>query len=136
MTEQRKPTIDCLPLSWKQIIAIDIADAHEPDLWWTLMDEKGDVQDTFKTFDDIAAYVKDRAQDLAENHDESLNGVLWRASYSDQDICDELGKEIVFISRDIGFEAVYYFDDMVGSHSKDFRYSITVEGQSLAKMEA
>lgn len=136
MTEQRKPTIDCLPLIWKQIRAIDITEAHEPDLWWALYDEKNDIQDHFKTFEEVADYVKDRAQEFAESNDESLNGALWHAAYGDQDICDELGKEAVFIRRAIGFEVVNYFDDMVGNHSKDFYYTVTVEGQTLAKEEA
>lgn len=133
MTEQRKPTIDCLPLSWKQIRAIDITEAYEPNLSWTIYDETGAVfDDALLRFRDVAESILEHVERLTELKEDGydyLDGKQWTARFSDPDLCDELGKEVVFISRSIGFELCpAYRED-------DVRYNVTVDGQSLAKIE-
>jgi len=134
MTEQRKPTIDCTPLSWLQIRAVEISKAYEPNLSWSIYNEKGEVfDDGLKTFNDVSNSILEHVERLAELKEEGydyLDGQQWIARFSDPDLCDELGNECVFISRSIGFEIfpAYKGDDV--------HYNVTVDGQSLAKMEA
>jgi len=134
MTEQRKPTIDCLPLSWLQIRAVDITKAYEPNLSWTIYDETGAVfDDALLRFRDVAESILEHVECLTELKEEGydyLDGQQWIARFSDPDLCDELGKEVVFISRSIGFELCNELN------SDEVYYNVTVDGQSLAKMEA
>jgi len=131
MTEQRKPTIDCLPLSWGQIKAVSIDNAYAPEPTWTIKDHEGQVfDDGLEKWSDVVASLKNYAEQCAIENNRQWDGMSWTADFSDPDLCNDDGTECIFIRRSIGFEVVD--EENCGPYDgMNFYYEITVDGQDL-----
>lgn len=131
MTEQRKPTIDCTPLSWGQIKAAKIEDAYSPNLSWIIKDHEGQVfSDGLEKWSDVVDALKGYASQCAHEENREWDGYVWTAELFDPDLCNDDGTDCIFIRREIAFEIVEE-EDCGPYDGMNFYYVMTVSGQDL-----